>query len=220
MPWGLPAADPWNLSLDDRFLEEQGVHEELDRPVRIGAEEVPSPDGMRPFDRPAHVRVACAAVLQGLEEAVRPERRLEERPLLAARVEPEPLGSDLGISGQAAIPADRPPVTVERSGDPAVSPYMPHDDPARALSRGEISRLVQPEAGLEQALGRVGDRVKEGRGLGPEPRVLEPAIALLLGAGPVEVPPGGIEQAVIARREAQLDQRPRGPRVVAVDEAE
>src|SRR5256886_7952918 len=39
-------------------LHQQRIHEELGRPVRIAAEEIPAPDGVRAFDRAPDPRIA------------------------------------------------------------------------------------------------------------------------------------------------------------------
>src|SRR2546425_11908533 len=68
MSWASPAPDGDAVAAVVGELHQQRIHEELGRPVRIAAEEIPAPDGVRAFDRAPDPRIAGCAVVDRFEE--------------------------------------------------------------------------------------------------------------------------------------------------------
>src|SRR5207247_2295633 len=78
-------------------LHQQGVHEELGRPVRIAPEQIPAPERMRALDGAPDVRIRARAVVDRLQEARGPARPVREARIAGDARETEPLRRGLGV---------------------------------------------------------------------------------------------------------------------------
>src|SRR5712692_520477 len=131
-------------------------------------------------------------------------------------MELEPLDRHLRVTRQAAVACCRTPHRIEGPGDRAIRAGTGENGLAGPPGCGDIVGPIEPQAGLEQPLGHIGNSVKVGITSRGEGTGVKPTIWLLLGESPVQILLSSPDVAVLSGTEPELHQGPGRPRVVAV----
>src|SRR5262249_14817427 len=140
-----PAPDRGAVDAIRGQLHQKGIHEELDRPVRIAAEEIPAPDRVRALHRAADARIAARAVVDRFEEPRGAARAIGKTPVAGNVGEAEPLHRHLGVASGTGIRSGRTLLRIERPGEPAVRGQVREENAAGDLGGRDVVATTQSE---------------------------------------------------------------------------